>query len=343
MDDGTPDTSWNGRRLPEAESYITEKLSSALQEANGWTTGTWGCTADELSELQVCVRGMYHLAWLRHEYLKKLPWRFCRVHEPGMAAKVIEQYDTHSQHDSVSHYFLSPDGPWRAHIEAITPDGGNISPELSRELRFFIAVPMDDSICETPHAVSNAIARSSKHCSFSWVASTMRLTSNISDVKTFSKALRVDIQDVWLRYASILQTDIKKQHVTPKMTRKDFTRRVYNMGLLSEPLRQCGGHAPELEQDDTPHAEERAAAPVADAPANDDDDDGEDDLIDAGPAHSKSELALMKEYLAASLKPGMYVSFPVRSDEQPDRVVPFFAQVLAIAPRVTLPKMCRSK
>ena len=89
MDDGTPDTSWNGRRLPEAESYITEKLSSALQEANGWTTGTWGCTADELSELQECVRGTYHLAWLRHEYLKKRPWRFCRVHEPGMAAKVI--------------------------------------------------------------------------------------------------------------------------------------------------------------------------------------------------------------------------------------------------------------
>ena len=141
MDDGTPDTSWNGRRLPEAESYITEKLSSALQEANGWTTGTWGCTADELSELQVCVRGTYHLAWLRHEYLKKLPWRFCRVHEPGMAAKVIEQYDTHSQHDSVSHYFLSPDGPWRAHIEAITPDGGNISPELSRELRFSLLCP----------------------------------------------------------------------------------------------------------------------------------------------------------------------------------------------------------
>ena len=51
----------------------------------------------------------------------------------------------------------------------------------------------------------------------------------------------------------------------------------------------------------------------------------------------------MKEYLTASLKPGIYVSFPVRSDEQPDRVVPFFAQVLAIAPRVTLPKMCRSK
>ena len=61
-----------------------------------------------------------------------------------MAAKVIEQYDTHSQRDSVSHYFLSPDGPWRAHVEAITPDAGNISRELSQELRLFTAVPMDD-------------------------------------------------------------------------------------------------------------------------------------------------------------------------------------------------------
>ena len=160
----------------------------------------------------------------------------------------------------------------------------------------------------------------------------MRLKQNLSDVKQFQQALRInDIHEVWLRYGSILQTDLKKIHVNPKLTRKEFLQRVYHMGLMSKPLRQADGAQNELEQDDTPHAEERAAAaPIADAPANDDDDD----FIDVGPLHNKGELALMKEYLTKSLSPGMYVSFPVRSDEQPDRVVPFFAQVSAIEPRL---------
>ena len=122
----------------------------------------------------------------------------------------------------------------------------------------------------------------------------MRLDQNITDVKQFQHALRVDIQEVWLRFGSILQTYIKKLHVNPKLTRREFTERVYHMGLMSKPLRHGDDNVQnELGQDGTPHAEERAAAPVADAPANDDDDD---DLIVAGPVHSKSELALMKEF-----------------------------------------------
>ena len=50
------------------------------------------------------------------------------------------------------------------------------------------------------------------------------------------------------------------------------------------------------------------------------------------------EMSLMREYLIACLRPGMFVSFPVRENDED--ISPFFAQVLAIEPKVTTVDVC---
>ena len=218
---------------------------------------------------------------------------------------------------------------------AVNPDGNVVSDLLANELRFFSAIPIGDSACETLHAVGNAIARSSKHCDFSWVASTMRLGQNLKDVRQFQRAVNADLQATWLRFGSILQSDPKRRNINDRVRRKEFTNRVYHMGLMSKPLRAPGQQCEDrltidLDVDVPP------AGPIAEVAG----DDNDDDDPPPEPRYGKGELALMKEYLVRSLKPGMYVSFPVRSDESPGHIAPFFAQVLAIQPKVTFPKMC---
>ena len=129
--DGSKDPAYNGRRLPEAEKYIRSKLDEALREANSWTPESWGCSQESLLLLQVCVRSTHHLAWLRHEYLLKLPWKLCRSREPEIAKECIAQYDSGLLHCPLSHYFLSPDGPLRSHVEAVAA-AGSVSDCLKR-------------------------------------------------------------------------------------------------------------------------------------------------------------------------------------------------------------------
>ena len=129
----------------------------------------------------------------------------------------------------MSRSFLSPDEPLRFHVDAVA-------------LRTFVVLPMDDSICETPHAVGNAIARHSKHCEFSWVAASKRLQQNLQDVKIWRHAAAADLQSLWLRYASILQSDPRIQHRNVRLPRKQFIHRLYHMGLMSLPLRETAGN-----------------------------------------------------------------------------------------------------
>ena len=101
--DGSSDPAYNGRRLPAAEEYIRSKLGDALREANSWGPDSWGCSQESLVQLQVVVRSTHHLAWLRHEYLLKLPWELCRVQEPGFAKDCIAQDDSSESHCPLSH------------------------------------------------------------------------------------------------------------------------------------------------------------------------------------------------------------------------------------------------
>ena len=342
--DGSKDATYNGRRLPESEKYITCQLDAALHEANSWSPESWGCSQESLQELQVCVRTMHHLAWLRHEYLRKIPWKLCRMTEPEVAKACLAQYDSGTSHCPLSAYFLSPDQWLRSHVEAVAA-GGIASDILVAELRMYDVFPMDDSICETPHAVGNSIARGSKHCAFSWVAASMRLQQNLADIKTWRHAVRADLQSLWLRYASILQTNPRFKHRNVRVSRKLFIDQVYQMGLMSLAPRQaagCGGAS----SSNAPIEDGAICEPAAPSDIEGDVDDaaaGDDDLLPPGPpTRSAEDLALMREFLLTTLQRGMYVSVPFHSEEIPGQQERRFMQVLSIEPKVILPAWFKS-
>ena len=210
----------------------------------------------------------------------------------------------------------------------------------------FEVFPMDDSICETPHAVGNAIARHAKHCVFSWVAASLRLQQNLEDVKHWQHALKADLQSLWLRYGSILQSDPRKQHQNVRITRKQFIHRLYHMGLMSLPLRKAADDGGVSSVKD-PVLD---VSTVAQAAPSDHGDGGsdDDDVGCAMPGRPQSEfckqdLALMRDFLLATLKSGMHVSVPLYSDEFPEQLDQRFMQILSIEPKVVLPRMCKAK
>ena len=178
------DHRWNGRRLPEAESYVYAKLKAGLDLCNLWHLGSFGgVSQDRLDEYQLCVRSAFTLATKRHAYLSTIPWLFAKLLRPGVKQRCLDLYKSNRDHHPLSHHFLHPEGHLRAHVEQLRPDGSGASQLLMQEVQVLTALPMDDSVAESPHAQGNAIARQAHRCGFAWVASSMRLKQNISDAK----------------------------------------------------------------------------------------------------------------------------------------------------------------
>ena len=316
----------NGRRLPEAEMYVDSKLNAGLQASNLWNLSLFGGISQEkLSMLQVCVRGTFVLAKIRHQHLSTVPWLLAMLLQPGVKQRCIDLYNANTQHEPLTHMFLHPDGELRAHVDALAPDGSGASELLAQEVKGPGNIPFDDSIAEGPHAKGNSIGRQAKGCGFPWVASTMRLGQNLRDARRWSKAMNIDLQTQWMKHKSVLQTDFAnaaKLDRNVKMSAIEFRKRLYHVGALSnalpdleldvdeQPRQHDEGHEPQLA--------EMEGAQVGDIGAVDMNDDAAGNL----PETDDVSLVLMREYLIASLKPGMHISFP-HADPVTGEVAPF--------------------
>ena len=97
----------NGRRLPEAETYVLQSLRAGLLESHSWHADSFGagCTTEDVADLQVCVRASYNLACKRHEYLSKVPYLFAKLLEPGIKQRCIDQYESMQGHSPVTDFF----------------------------------------------------------------------------------------------------------------------------------------------------------------------------------------------------------------------------------------------
>ena len=188
----------HGRRLPDAEEYITAQLKRGLDEANGWSESRWGCSADELRELQVCVRMTYVLAWKRHSYVSRLPWLLARLFQPGIRDRCVDQWEDFQHHHMITQQILDPSNPLRADVDKLHDDGSNASPALRVAVAKVQNIPFDDSIAESPHSLANGVARGAQRCNFPWIASSLRLHQNLRDHQLWSSALDAHIQDEWL-------------------------------------------------------------------------------------------------------------------------------------------------
>ena len=106
--------------------------------------------------------------------------------------------------------------------------------------------------------------------SFAWIASSMRLTQSLTDVKDLSQALDENIDDLWYRHSSLLRTKIDRLRRPVRMKPNEYRDRVYQLGRFSAatPLGTDADGANADEGGDD--ADAAQAKPEAEAAADDD-------------------------------------------------------------------------
>jgi len=212
-----------GRRLHEAERYVHAELNRGLLEANAWTVDSFGfgCSFLELESLKVCCRASFALAHKRHKYLSLLPWLLARLDEPGIKQRCIAQYESHRDHHPMTHFFMSHGGQLRSAVDLIRPDGTGCSDPLMYWIQIIRQISVDDSIAESPHSQGNRLSNHGRNTGFAWQAASMRLQQNLDDARQYSMALNADLQSLWYRHSSVLQTAPKSLHrplrISPKL------------------------------------------------------------------------------------------------------------------------------
>ena len=199
----------NGRRMGEAEVYVDTALTKGLSACNSFTCSTFGDSFDDAGvlELQVAVRGAYVLGRKRHEWLSRLPYLLVRMFEPGMKSRILQQYAEFSNHHSWTNKILSPGCQLRLDFDAMDESSARAtaSMALRREQEALELVPVDDSIAESPHSIGNRLAGHARGSTFGWVAASMRLEQNLTDVNawTADDKLECDLTQEWLTYTNL--------------------------------------------------------------------------------------------------------------------------------------------
>jgi hypothetical protein len=178
------------------------------------------------------VRHIHAEGTRRFKYLDEIPYLLGRLDEPGVAQRCIAQFDefTEARHHRLSQMALARSSPLRAAVEAVQPDGTGLSPELQIEQRGIAGIPLDDSIAESPHARAAHLKGHSHGCSWEWMASSMRLEQNLSDLRALPSIVDFDVQREWSAYTRILQKSGGVRGLRAKrMKRQELVRQVYHM------------------------------------------------------------------------------------------------------------------
>jgi len=205
---------------------------------------------------------------------------------------------------------------------------------LGRKQEAIELVPVDDSIAESPHPIGNRLAGHAHGSSVGWVAASMRLEQNLTDANAWTSdaKLECDLTQEWLTYAKCLQSKPKKYGRPMRVKNQVVKHLFYHMGLMSQPVRGAA-EDPDVE----------AILPITDEAVPDDDEGPAAELprrrpvVDVEMLQQSQSLALMKEYMLASLCPGKFVSFKV-ADHDDDATM--FVQIVLEEPRVVCVDLC---
>lgn len=154
----------------------------------------------------------------------------------GVKARCLEQFnciDTPGHH-RVTQWFLAPNHPHslRADFDKMLNDGSGMSPNLRAAVETLARVPLDDCVCEGPHAQAKRIKMPATAAKWAWVAASMRLKQNLEDCKG---ALPVQdssaFRSAWTAWATVLQPAGKSRRF-PRMKHKELHRRLYRLDHL---------------------------------------------------------------------------------------------------------------
>lgn len=376
----TVNCQWKGRRMKDAFAHASRELRSGLEEANSWEFSTWSLDSEEAMACQACVRATYHLASQKIRFLDRVPYLLCRLDEPGVKERCLEQWSEAppEAHHRVTREFLSPTQALRRHVDLVQPDGSGISEELRNELLSLAAIPLDDSVAEGPHASANRHMSHSRAAKWPWVASTMRLAQNLEDARDLPAAAGIDTSAAWTMYKTVVRGP---SYRGPRRGRvaygahvslADFQKRVYNMTSIVEQapettqggqwgddnanddiiLGGCSEHPAGAEATSRRHKRRRLedVAEQADTEADMDrqekgpgravvgacgvaDSSGRGQLLRR---KNTEEVKLLRQFFAACLEKGRFVSVRAQSEEDSGGIMIF--QVLSFEAKAVLVK-----
>ena len=317
-----------GRLLTHAHAYAEACWATGLATSAAWSCAEFGdCSLQFLGELQGAVRVVVGVGRIKLSMLNRLPLLLARVGmEAGVVKRCVDEYTKTpvNMRDDITSAFLEPGCPMRAQLDHLARTG-DMSLQLKREIQSLCDVPFNDVVCEAPHAHAKRIGDSARRGSWAWLASSVRLKQNLEDAVLLPSMTGVDLQLVWNRWKSALQTSSKSSCRNKKIKRKAFLHRVYRVGTVD------GFDAPEANDDEA----------VGDA-----DGDGmggaevvEDAHGEPGPAGASVadvlNAKLIREYLEMSIPQHGYISAACPPSD--DRKVSCF-QVLHKHRRHVLPE-----
>ena len=332
--------------MKDALEYVKAALREGLHEANSWGTAFFGCSDEELAELQCCVRGGFDLANMKFAYLEQLPYVMVHILKPGVKEKCRAAWEScpPDKHHPLTRHWWEPGTQLRADIDSLAPDCSNPSQLLLNEISLLEAMPMDDSIAEYPHAKGKAATDRARHLKFAGLSSGMRLDQNLTDVYNYVSTVKADLQAEWMRYKQILQVKPSKLGRNVRMSPKRFQECVYSMGMFQDQSAP-GGSGTDLaceNGDDDSGGPDLPPAPEAEAAAEH--RAASSSVVPAAGAAPASRAAglsdivpLLREFLLVCLQPAMFVSLPIVEGD--GTIVPYICQVLRLQPQVTTVKL----
>ena len=311
-----------GRRLPSAWAFAKDHLDSGLRHTNDMTAGRFRGDYKLLSQAQGCVRMVHALGLEKLQLRDQVPYLVARLRQPGVRARVVQQWGSASpeSHHRLTRKICQPGGDLRAHLDAVTEDGRNLSPSLEEVVRSLELAPMDDTVCEQPHAAAKKISGAASGSKFPWVASSLRLEQNLDDCRQLPRTLSMSLDGPWSKFKTVIQP-ARKETLAPKLKHRAFEKRLYScdhlVGFSEEggvgqqlPGERRGddhgdvppaGHGA-VEDPGGPHVLAEGVAAVAAAPHPD--------------RHSQGTL-LLRQLFAATLRSHDLVSVPTQDAEVP--------------------------
>lgn len=228
-----------GRLLPIASTYLDESLRCMLDEGNAFTSYTFNNCSDEvLASYQSCARLGYATGKVKFEYLNLPPYSFARLGQPGVQQSILKFWNSKplDHHHVATIEVMSEGSPSRSVFDALGDTISDTIPEpLGGLCNSVKDIPLDDNICEGPHAAAKRWGEQTRAASFPWIASCVRLEQNLADVNNIALVSNDDdLQRVWSSYQQVLQVKTRADYRNrPKrMSRKKLLAAVYRLPTM---------------------------------------------------------------------------------------------------------------
>lgn len=167
--------------------------------------------------------------------------------QEGVKRRCLEQFNSTSceGHHRVTLWFLDPMHPesLRPDFDQLRADGSGMTPRLQAAVEALARVPLDDCICEGPHAQAKRLKMPASSAQWAWVASSMRLKQNIAACRELPGQTSASFRAVWSSWTTVVQPARKSTRV-PRMKPKEFRRRLYGLDHLEGFSADAGGASP---------------------------------------------------------------------------------------------------